>query len=131
MTAPRGGEGAVDAETAIFFHRMPQSLPLYEAFRSAVCRAYPDVAVKVQKTQISFSNRYGFAFVSLPRKKTPDACVVISFGLPARLDSPRVLQAVEPYPDRWTHHVPVRGAEEIDAELLGWICAAYAFSATK
>ena len=37
------------------------------------------------------------------------------------MESPRIDAAVEPYPNRWTHHVPVQGIEEIDEELMGWV----------
>ena len=71
-------------ETAAFFERSPGALPLYEAFAEKVCAAFPDVNIKIQKTQITFTARYGFAFVSLPRSKKigPAGSVVISLGLP-------------------------------------------------
>lgn len=55
----------------------------------------------------------------------------MSFGLPYQKVSPRIAQSVEAYPNRWTHHVIVERAEEIDAELLGWIGEAYQFSIVK
>ncbi|MDE6880134.1 MAG: hypothetical protein K2P20_02115, partial [Oscillospiraceae bacterium] len=39
--------------------------------------------------------------------------------------------AVEPYPNRWTHHVLVASAEEINGELMGWVKEAAAFSRGK
>ncbi len=39
--------------------------------------------------------------------------------------------ATEPYPNRWTHHVLISAAEEIDDELMSWIKAAAAFSDKK
>jgi hypothetical protein len=88
----------------------------------------------VQKTQISFSCRYNFAFASLPirrRKGWPKHCVIVSFGLFDRLASPRIAVAVEPYPNRWTHHVIISDERELDAELMGWIAEAHAFSQSK
>ena len=44
--------------------------------------------------------------------------------------SPRLEQiaaAAEPYPNRWTHHVPVATPAELDGELLDWLEQAYAF----
>ena len=79
-------------------------------------------------------SRHLFAAVSLPlrRKKTwPEECLVVTFGLGARLDSSRIAVAVEPYPNRWTHHVLVSREEEIDSELLGWLQEAYTFSECK
>ena len=39
--------------------------------------------------------------------------------------------AVEPYPNRWTHHVLIGTVEEIDDELLSWIEEAAAFAQSK
>ncbi len=47
------------------------------------------------------------------------------------VETPWIFQAVEPYPNRWTHHVIIQSAEEIDEELMGWVQAAYAFAQNK
>jgi len=47
------------------------------------------------------------------------------------VDSPRIAAKTEPYPNRWTHHVVIWDASEIDAELLGWLAEARAFSDAK
>ena len=120
-------------ETAAFFERSPGALPLYEAFAEKVCAAFPDVNIKIQKTQITFTARYGFAFVSLPRSKKigPAGSVVISLGLPREVRSPRIFAAVEPYPGRWTHHLLLQSPEEIDPELMMWVKEAYDFAQIK
>ncbi len=91
--------------------------------------------VKVQKTQIAFSNRCQFAFVSfLPVRKAkerPEVYIVVTFGLGYRLKFPRIDAAVEPYPGRFTHHVMVSGTGEIDDGLMEWVKEAAAFSASK
>ena len=55
----------------------------------------------------------------------------MTFGLDHRLASPRIALAVEPYPNRWTHHLIVTDEAQIDAELMGWLRAAYAFAQSK
>ena len=92
--------------------------------------AFPEASVKVQKSQISFYSKGLFAMVSLPRRKR-DPGIMVSFGLGQREPSPRIRTAVEPYPGRWTHHVAVARAEELDEELLGWLRKAWAFSQAK
>jgi len=88
--------------------------------------------VEVKKTQITFRERYGFAFVSLRKMKgCPEVFIIVSFGLSRRLDSPRIHIAVEPYPNRWTHHVIVASVEEIDDELMGWLTEAHDFALVK
>lgn len=117
-----------------FFNRIPQMLPLYAALREKLERAYPDMDVRVAKTQISFRNRHVFAMASLPWRKVkgwPEAYLLVSFGLPCRKESPRIAQAVEAYPNRWTHHVLVVAEDEIDDTLMSWLDEAFWFSAAK
>ena len=125
----------MNSDIVFFFEKSPAALPLYEAFEARVISEFPDVKIRVQKTQISFSNRRNFAFVSLlPVRKAgdrPAAFITVTFGLDHRLESPRIDAAVEPYPNRWTHHVMVTAAEERDSELMSWVREAAAFSAGK
>ena len=125
----------MDQDVLYFFEGKPEALPLYAAFEEKVFSEVEDVNVKVQKTQIAFSNRHNFAFVSfLPVRKAkerPEVYIVVTFGLGYRLESPRIDGTVEPYPGRFTHHVLLSGTEEIDDELLGWVKEAAVFSAGK
>ena len=96
--------------------------------------AYPEMKIKVSKSQISFYNRHMFAMASPPvrrRKTWPKEFMMVSFGLSYQVDSPRIAMSTEAYPNRWTHHVLVEGAEVIDGALLGWIDEAYRFSESK
>jgi len=61
----------------------------------------------------------------------PAVYIIVSFGLPSRIVSPRVVEAVEPYPNRWTHHVIVAAPEDVDEQLMDWIDLSYHFSLTK
>lgn len=125
----------MEQDVLYFFDGRPEALPLYEAFEQKVFSAVDGVKVKVQKTQIAFSNRHNFAFVSfLPVRKAkerPKVYIVVTFGLGYCVESPRIDAAVEPYPGRWTHHVLIAGTEEVDDELMGWIKEAATFSDGK
>lgn len=118
-----------------FFERMPAALPLYEAFESRLAKTVGEYTTRVQKTQITFSNRHVFACVSFLKVRKaaqrPPVYIVITFGLARKVDSPRIDAAVEAYPGRWTHHVLVAGTEELDEELMSWVREAYQFSASK
>ena len=118
------------ADELLFFDSKPGLVPIYDALRTALAERYPEVRIKVAKTQISFCNRHLFAMASLPRRKK-DPGLVVSFGLGRREPSPRITVAVEPYPGRWTHHVPVPEERELDGELLGWLWEAWEFNKTK
>ena len=108
---------------------------MYEALEERILAEIRDVKIKVQKTQITFSNKRNFAFVSfLPVRKAgerPDIYIAVTFGLSYRKESPRIDAATEPYPNRWTHHMLISQTEEIDDELMGWIEEAAVFSAGK
>ena len=119
----------------LFFEGAPGSLPLYQALEEKLTSRFVEVDIRVQKTQISFYNRHLFACASLarvlPGGKLPRPFLTVTFGLPARVDSPRIAACVEPYPNRWTHHVVISSPDELDEELMGWLDAAYAFSLSK
>ena len=119
----------------LFFGQHIEALPLYEKLEDQIRIEIPDVKVMVAKTQISFSNKRGFAFVSFNpcrrAKERPAAWMTVSFGLGYRNAAERIDVATEPYPGRWTHHVMVGSTAEIDDELLGWIKEAADFSASK
>ena len=125
----------MDTATLLFFEHQPAALPLYEAFADAVIRQYPDTKVKVQKSQISFSNRYMFACVSFARvkkkKELPDPYLVVTLGMSYPLESSRVAVKTEPYPGRWTTHIVLGDEKEVDGELLKWVAEAYDFANTK
>ena len=123
-------------EETLFFASRPGTLALYQVLRDRVlARTGDDTRIKVQKTQITFFNRHGFAFVSfLPVRRKgqrPNVWITVSFGLRRRLDSMRIDAAAEPCPERWTHHILISDPAQIDDELLGWIEEAAVFAARK
>lgn len=120
-----------------FFDGKPDALFLYEAFRNKVLaeKGIGDVTIRVQKTQITFSNRHVFACVSQMRvrkkKELPPVYIVVTFGLCRELESSRIAAKTEPYPNRWTHHVVIGDENDIDSELMGWIREAGQFAMNK
>lgn len=134
LYTPEGTETMTD-DILLFFSQRMEALPLYEKLEGMLLEAVPDARIKVAKTQIGFSNRRGFAFVSFNpcrrAKERPAVWITVSFGLGYRKDAERIDVATEPYPGRWTHHVMVGSAAEIDGELVGWLKEAADFSAGK
>lgn len=118
-----------------FFSQQPQALPLCEAFLQKLQAQHPETHTRVQKTQITFSNRHVFACLSFARvrKKAllPDPYLVLTLGLPAPLASPRAEIKTEPSPGRWTHHILLSTPDDLDPELMGWVVEAYAFAQEK
>lgn len=122
-------------DTLMFFDRQPKALPLYEAFIERLLAVFPETSIRVQKSQISFFNRHIFACVSFQRvrKKAelPDPYLVVTLGLPFPLSSDRVAAKTEPYPGRWTAHIVIGSANDIDDELISWLREAYLFAQSK
>ena len=125
----------MDNDILSFFGEHMDALPIYERLENAILTRIPDVKIKVAKTQITFANKRGFAFVSFnPCRKVKDRPAVwmtVTFGLGCRKGSSRIDVATEPYPGRWTHHVMVGSVDEIDEELLSWIQEAAEFANVK
>lgn len=119
-----------EGDILLFFHAKPQALAIYSALLARLEALVPEMSIKVQKSQVSFYGKRLFAMACLPRLKSQQG-LLVSFGLGYRLDSPRIMQSVEPYPGRFTHHVLVEAEEELDGELMGWIQEAYHFSQIK
>jgi Domain of unknown function (DUF5655) len=85
----------MDEEMKIFFAKMPQAIPIYNFLAERLATSYPDVYI------------------------------IVSFGLSHRIISPRIVEAVEPYSNRWTHHVILQNPEEVDDEFMNWMQEAY------
>lgn len=129
------GEDRMESDTLLFFNRHPAALGLYEELERWLQAAFPEMQKRVQKTQISFYQRYTFACVSFARVKKKaeltEPWLTFTLGLPTPLDSPRAAVQSQPYPGRWTVHILLHDPGELDAELLTWTKQAYAFSQQK
>ena len=125
----------MDQDTMFFFNEHPQAIPLYRAFEERLLSELEGVVIQPQKTQITLKNRRVFGAVSVLKarrsKDRPEPYLTITLGLNRRAVSPRIDQASEPYPGRWTHHLVVGSVEEIDDELMAWVREAYDFAAAK
>ena len=123
----------MDQNTLFFFNGHPEALPLYRAYEERLLAELEGVIIQPQKSQITLKNRRVFGAVSFlaarKAKDRPDPYITVTLGLNRREGSPRVDQASEPYPGRWTHHLVIGSVEEIDDELMAWVREAAAFSA--
>lgn len=118
-----------------FFDNRSNELEMYETLLDRLSQLGCEYSIRVQKTQISLSNRYMFACVSLARveKKTelPLHYLVVTFGLNYAKNSERIAVCTEAAQNRWTHHVVIYSVSDIDEELLGWLQEAYEFNNRK
>ena len=129
------GASRLEEDVLMFFGGHMEVYPLYKELETQLLQRYPQTHVKVQKTQISFSDRYMFACVSFlrPKRKAelPEHYFVLTLGLPGPLQSERVAAKVEAYPGRWTTHIPMSRESDLDRELFDWLELAHAFSQRK
>lgn len=54
----------MDEDTLLFFAGRPEALALYEILKQQILSRITNVKIKIAKTQITFANPKGFAFVS-------------------------------------------------------------------
>lgn len=90
--------------------------------------------MEIKKTQISFRTTKKFAWVWLPLKgsrKRPPNSIVLTFGIGRKIVHKQIVEAVEPYPGRWTHHLVIQDESELNHEVEQWLAEAYAFSLQK
>ena len=120
-----------DLDALMFFEGRPLALSLYETLLDRIRSEIGETNLRVQKTQITFFNRHVFACVAPNRSWQKQESLTVCIFLCRPIDSPRVKVMSEPYPNRWTHRIPVCSAAEIDGELMGWLQEAYAFSNLK
>ena len=114
----------IDAED--YFVGDPKGLRIFTAIASRIAKIGP-AEVHVSKSEIAFRRRRGFAFVWRPDKylKRAEVPAVLSIALPGRKRSARFKSVVHPSPRVWMHHLELRGVEEVDAEVRGWLAEAY------
>jgi hypothetical protein len=82
----------------------------------------PEFGIHVQKAQITLLNRHAFACVSPPavhsKARIPQSFILLTSGLDHQLALVRIAAKSEAYPGRWTHHLVICDAAELDSELL-------------
>jgi hypothetical protein len=95
----------------------------------------PEFGIHVQKTQITLLIRHAFACVSPPavhsKALMPQCSITLTSGLDHPLASARIDAKSEAYPGRWTHHLVICDAEELDSELFAWMHEACELAARK
>lgn len=109
-----------------FFAGQETARGIFEAVAEAVATAGP-AEIRVTKSQVAFRRRTGFASTWMPAMylRRSDVPLVLTVALRRRDNSPRWKQVVEPVPGRFTHHLELRSAAEVDDEVRGWLREAW------
>lgn len=117
------------AQITDFFRPEPRALPLFEAACDRIFWGFPGATMRVQKTQITFDDPHGFAYIWLPPRKIagrPEVYIVLSFVLPHQVEHERIAQATFVRADRITHHVLLDAKNGIDPQIMAWLKEAHA-----
>ncbi|WP_236246113.1 DUF5655 domain-containing protein [Streptomyces sp. CC210A] len=120
-----GGGGSATPQE--FFAGSPLGLRVFDRVSRLLCGDPADRTVAVGRSQVAFragpGRGRGFAFLWLPGRylRRPDAEVVLSIALPRPVRSARFKEVAHPAPHVWMHHLEVRDAADLDAEVAGWL----------
>lgn len=101
----------------------PERLRLFRAIRRRIQDLGP-VNVTATKTQVAFGARRRFAWVWVPQMWTtnrPEDSVTLTWALDRKVVDPRIAEAVEARPGRWTHHLVIVAEADLDEAVLGWL----------
>ena len=77
-----------------FFDREPQALSLFELLCEQAMARWPSSTLRVQKTQITFSDPRGYLFASRPRRR--GGGLMVSFGPERAAAEPAAVCSCQP-----------------------------------
>jgi len=109
-----------------FFATHEDSRRIFEVLQRAVAALGP-ADVRVTKSQVAFRRRRAFAWAWMPGAYLlgKHAPLVLTLSLHRRDSSPRWKEIVEPAPGRFTHHLELRSAADIDGQVRSWLQEAW------
>lgn len=110
-----------------YFGSDAEARSIFSAIDSAV-KAVGKADRRAAKSQIGFYRKRPFAAVWRPNQYLSGAHppLVLSVFLQRRDRSPRWKEVVEPKPGRFTHHLEINGATEVDHQVREWLREAWA-----
>jgi hypothetical protein len=105
-----------------FFEGREESRAIFEAVRAAA-EALGPVELRVSKSQIALAHTRPFAWVWVPEMhlRRPAAPLVLTFSHRYRKPSARWKEIYEAKPGRFTHHLELWSATEVDDEVREWL----------
>ena len=109
-----------------FFAGCDEPRQIFDALHRAI-EAIGPAEVRVTKSQVAFRRRKAFALAWMPGQylRGKIAPLVLTLALRRRDPSPRWKEIVEPAPGRFTHHLELYGASDIDDEVRRWLREAW------
>ena len=109
-----------------FFGEERAARRLFDALAEEVAR-FGKANIRVSKNQIAFRRRKNVAVVWLPSMylEKPGAPIVLTLSFEKKDDSPRWKEITQISPKRFTHHLELHRVKDIDAQVKGWLHAAW------
>lgn len=109
-----------------YFAGHEESREIFEALRDAA-DSIGRAELRISKSQVAFVRRTAFARTWMPDVYlgSGHAPLVLTLSLRHRDASSRWKEVVEPSPGRFTHHLELRSAAEIDEQVRSWLREAW------
>ena len=109
-----------------FFAGQTASRTIFDALMAAT-RFVGPTEMRATKSQVAFRRRNIFALVWMPGKylRGKSAPLVLTFSFRPKDPSPRWKEIVEPAPGRFTHHLELWSASDIDHKVRAWLQEAW------
>lgn len=105
-----------------YFEGYNESKQLFEALRGMI-KSIGTAEIRVTKSQVAFRRRKAFAWMWIPDKylHRKNAPLVLTLSFHHKDVSLRWKEIVEPTPGRFTHHLELYSANDIDDEIRNWL----------
>jgi hypothetical protein len=97
----------------------PHERPIFEAVMAHVATLGP---VHVEPVSVGIFLKRAQTFAQLRPK---DRWVALSFSLPRKVQHERIVRKVIEYGGRYWHVANLRGPDDLDERLRGWLAEAY------
>lgn len=109
-----------------FFEGRASSRRIFDALRKAVESLGP-CQMRVSKSQVAFRRKRNFAMAWTPDQYlgAGHAPLVLTVSFDQRDRSPRWKEVVQPAPNRFTHHLELWSAKDVDSEVRDWLRLAW------
>lgn len=109
----------------VYFAGYPEARALYDTVADLL-DAIGTHELRPGKSQVAFVRRHPYAAVWRPAQYLRHgAPLVLTIYLRERDPSPRWKEVAEPAPGRFTHHLELRGREDVDDEVTAWLRQAW------
>jgi hypothetical protein len=109
-----------------FFGEKKKARSLFNAL-ARVIASFGKASVRVGKSQVAFRRRKNVAVIWMPSMylKHAAAPLVLTLSFESKDTSPRWKEIVQVSANRFTHHLELHQVTDINAQVKGWLHAAW------